>query len=157
MCYVIKLLAKLITHLKLFSILSGVVLAFLCGIAHNYFHQANNWRMFYFDLTSLSSMDWRVSHALSHHLYTNTFYDWEISGMEPFMRFLPEPHKNLVAKYTSPLLCHVTLPLFFLTQYIKNIISVCFGVKKIRLENFFIIAELLLLIVLSGGIKIGFR
>lgn len=33
--------------------------------------------------------DWRISHVLSHHLYTNSINDMEISTLEPFLMYLP--------------------------------------------------------------------
>ena len=69
--------------------------------AHNFFHQADSWRMYYWDMSCLSSRDWRVSHMLSHHLHTNTFNDLEVSGIEPFFAFLPSTQKNWLQKYLS--------------------------------------------------------
>ena len=69
--------------------------------AHNFFHQADSWRMYYWDMSCLSSRDWRVSHMLSHHLHTNTFNDLEVSGIEPFFAFLPSTQKNWMQKYLS--------------------------------------------------------
>lgn len=51
--------------------MAGATLALLLGVAHNFFHQRNTFRMYYFDLSPLSSRYWRVSHALSHHFYPN--------------------------------------------------------------------------------------
>ena len=34
---------------------------------------------FYFDLSLTSSRDWRISHGLSHHFYTNMHLDIEVS------------------------------------------------------------------------------
>ena len=45
------------------------------GTGHNFFHQRNNWRAHYFDLSLFSTRYWRVSHALSHHLFPNTLLD----------------------------------------------------------------------------------
>jgi len=60
--------------------LNSVIMMMLAGFAlgctavgaHNFFHMRDNWRMYYFDLTPLSSAEWRVSHGLSHHLFPNT-------------------------------------------------------------------------------------
>lgn len=73
------------------AMLSGVFLNGLLVIAHNYFHQKNNWRMLCFNLTMLNYREWRVSHAMSHHLYTNSYYDLEISMFEPFLQWIPRP------------------------------------------------------------------
>lgn len=73
------------------AFLSGQFLHCLFVIAHNYFHQKDNWRMFCFNLTLLNYREWRVSHAMSHHLYTNSYYDMEISMFEPFLQWIPRP------------------------------------------------------------------
>lgn len=88
------------------SLLSGLFLVWMLIIAHNYFHQKNNWRMFCFNLTMLNYRDWRVSHAMSHHLYTNTYYDLEISMFEPFLQWIPRQKsqiQTIVSKFMSPL------------------------------------------------------
>lgn len=77
------------------ALLSGLFLSWLLVIAHNYFHQKDNWRMLCFNLTLLNYREWRVSHAMSHHLYTNTFYDLEISMFEPFLQWIPRPKTQL--------------------------------------------------------------
>lgn len=93
----------------------NIFLAALCGvfvfwqfvIAHNYFHQKDNWRMFCFNLSLFDYREWRVSHAMSHHLYTNSYYDLEITMFEPFMCWLPYPKtwmKKTVMKVASPVI-----------------------------------------------------
>ena len=69
------------------SALAGLVLGMNTSAAHNFFHQADSWRMYYWDLSVLSSRDWRISHMLSHHLHTNTLKDLEVSGIEPYVAF----------------------------------------------------------------------
>jgi hypothetical protein len=56
----------------LLKTISGIVLAAQLIGAHNFFHLKDNWRKYYFDMGLLSSHEWRVTHALSHHLYPNT-------------------------------------------------------------------------------------
>ncbi|XP_065332153.1 cytochrome b5-related protein-like [Cloeon dipterum] len=77
---------------------AGVLLCMLTVASHNFFHLRENWRRYYFDLSLMSSSDWRVSHGLSHHLYPNSLYDLEISMFEPFnIRWLPV-EKSLFTK-----------------------------------------------------------
>lgn len=84
------------------SMLSGLFLLWMLVIAHNYFHQRNNWRMLCFNLTLLNYREWRVSHAMSHHLYTNSYYDLEISMFEPWLQWIPRP-KTRVQKILAPI------------------------------------------------------
>nr|CAD7453415.1 unnamed protein product [Timema tahoe] len=81
--------------------LSGLFLCFTVISAHNFFHQKDNFRMYYFDLCLMSSRDWRISHALSHHLYPNTMLDLEVSLMEPVLQWLPYESKSTLQKYGS--------------------------------------------------------
>lgn len=94
------------------SLLSGVFLLWMLVIAHNYFHQKNNWRMLCFNLTLLNYREWRVSHAMSHHLYTNSYYDLEISMFEPWLQWIPRPkttfHK-IAAPFASPIVWTVLI------------------------------------------------
>lgn len=62
----------------------------------------DSWRMYIFNLSLMSYREWRILHVLSHHLYTNSLYDLEISLYEPFLKWLPEPKcKNLLQRYGS--------------------------------------------------------
>jgi len=71
----------------LLAALTGVVLFANINCAHNFYHQRDSWRMYCWDLGLLSSHEWRVTHSLSHHVYTNSIYDYELSGFEPFFDF----------------------------------------------------------------------
>lgn len=79
--------------------ISGVFLALLGISSHNYLHQRDNWRMFCLNLTGLNYREWRVSHAISHHMYPNSRYDLEVTNFEPALRWLPkeksEMHKRI--------------------------------------------------------------
>ena len=85
------------------ALLTGVFLLWMLVIAHNYFHRTDNWRMFTFNLSLLNYREWRVSHAMSHHLYTNTYYDLEISMFEPFLQWIPRP-KTKLQRILSPII-----------------------------------------------------
>uniref|UniRef100_A0A0G4I2T4 Cytochrome b5 heme-binding domain-containing protein n=1 Tax=Chromera velia CCMP2878 TaxID=1169474 RepID=A0A0G4I2T4_9ALVE len=71
------------------AVVGGFLLSCLATIAHNFFHQGDNWRMFCFDLLGASSFDFRISHVMSHHMYTNSSLDFEITMVEPSLHTLP--------------------------------------------------------------------
>jgi len=48
--------------------------------------------MYCFNLLLLNCNSWRVSHALSHHVYPNSLHDLEMSLFEPFICWVPSPH-----------------------------------------------------------------
>ncbi|KAH8326049.1 hypothetical protein KR067_013681 [Drosophila pandora] len=69
--------------------LAGLALCWVATSTHNYFHQRDSWRMYAFNLSLMNFRSWRVSHALSHHVYSNSLHDLEMSMFEPFMCWLP--------------------------------------------------------------------
>ncbi|XP_026321814.1 cytochrome b5-related protein-like isoform X1 [Hyposmocoma kahamanoa] len=81
-----------------FILANGLVLSGLTVCAHNYFHRTDSWRMYLFNLSGMCYSDWRISHALSHHLHTNTLQDIEISMIEPFLVFTPYKDKTILAQ-----------------------------------------------------------
>lgn len=88
------------------SLIYGAVSTFLLGLelsaltvcAHNYFHRADSWRMYLFNISGLSYSDWRISHAMSHHMHTNTANDLELSLLEPYLQYLPKSIKPIWAQ-----------------------------------------------------------
>ena len=54
------------------AVVCGLLLAANVNCAHNFYHQRDSWRMYVWDLSLLSSFEWRITHALSHHGFTNT-------------------------------------------------------------------------------------
>jgi len=94
------------------TFLNAMIAAAFLGMsnnsAHNYFHLADKfaWRRFYFDLSFVGSREWRISHALSHHLYTNTYADLEVSSVEPLIEFLPVP-KGAIRTFLHHIASHV--------------------------------------------------
>ena len=51
-------------------------------------------------------MYFQISHALSHHIYTNTYADLEVSSVEPLLEFLPV-EKGPVRTFCQHFLSHV--------------------------------------------------
>lgn len=69
----------------------------------------------------MSYRDWRVSHALSHHLYPNSLLDIELSAHEPFMNWVPSPtSKNLFQRYASYIYSPPFYCLFYLLEFGKK-------------------------------------
>ncbi|KAK7086141.1 hypothetical protein SK128_017207, partial [Halocaridina rubra] len=130
-------------------ILAGFILAMTSMCAHNFFHQKDNFRMYYFDLTFLSSYDWRISHGLSHHLFTNTRYDFEISVLEPFWEFLPRPEKKLLQRYGSYFYELLLIPIVLYLEALKRIILLIRKDVPLRSENFFPLIELVVMCLLA--------
>ena len=86
--------------------LTGVTVAALHGIGHNFLHQADNGWMF-----ACIAGGWkvhlnRVSHAISHHPRPNTEWDLEILGLEPWLyNMVSSPENPAAVALYGPLLC----------------------------------------------------
>ncbi|XP_047510304.1 cytochrome b5-related protein-like [Pieris napi] len=83
------------------TVILGYVLSALTVCAHNYFHRSDSWRMYLFNFSGFSYADWRITHAMSHHLHTNTAQDIEIGLIEPFLQFMPNPDKPIWAQMAA--------------------------------------------------------
>ncbi|XP_045446994.1 cytochrome b5-related protein-like [Melitaea cinxia] len=105
-------------------IVASVTLGWVVVASHNYIHRRSNWRMYIFNLSLWSYRDFRVSHALSHHLYPNTLMDLEISGFEPMIIWTPRKDKPIYNKFIF-LFELVFLPLVFIMNFIKRVTLFC--------------------------------
>jgi hypothetical protein len=57
--------------------------------------------------------DWRISHALSHHLYTNSLLDLELTMFEPLLQWVPHRTKSLFVRYGSWLYSFILYAILF--------------------------------------------
>ncbi|XP_034830210.1 cytochrome b5-related protein-like [Maniola hyperantus] len=106
-----------------FYIVASVSLAWLVVASHNYIHRRTNWRMYYFNFSLWSYRDFRVSHALSHHLYPNTLMDLEISAFEPLIFW--NPRKNIpIYAYFAIIFELIFFPLAFIINWVKRMIPI---------------------------------
>jgi len=78
--------------------------------------------MYYFNLSMLQLREWRITHALSHHLYPNTIYDMEISFVEPLIEYFPKK-KSLILKYGSWLYVALIWLTLFPSSYLRLIVQ----------------------------------
>nr|CAH7720328.1 unnamed protein product [Callosobruchus chinensis] len=101
------------------GVLAGISLGLLCVAAHNYFHRKDNLRMYYFQFSLMQIREWRILHALSHHLHTNTIDDLEISLMEPLLQYLPTA-KQPLQRYGSVLMCPLIWVFYFHIQFVRR-------------------------------------
>ncbi|XP_037928359.1 cytochrome b5-related protein [Teleopsis dalmanni] len=117
----------------IFTGLASLSLCWLVISAHNYFHRRDNWRMYTFNLSMMNFTAWRVSHALSHHIYPNSFYDLELSMFEPFLCWIPNPYiKNLAMRYVS----WVTEPIVYLVAFpIQMITRIVYSIKNTNIMH----------------------
>lgn len=128
-------------------ILSGLCMCYTVISAHNFFHRRDNFRMFYFNLsffnykvqcstsiyhfsTTLTlfliipffNKEWRISHAMSHHLFPNSVHDMEVALFEPILCWIPSKAKTLGQRFVSWIYSPIIYPFITLDQLVKRII-----------------------------------
>lgn len=126
----------------------------LMGVGHNFFHQANNAWMYVFDLSLFQSHTWRISHAMSHHLYPNLEIDIEVSSLEPILYYLTNKPRNNALVYIS---FHLFLLFASTADCIRHYCLALIGVDKLRPENVLVWLEVAALSYFQGfgwGIKL---
>lgn len=105
------------------SSLAGLCMCYTIIAAHNFFHRRDNIRMYYFNLAFLNYKEWRLSHAMSHHLYPNSLHDMEIVLFEPILCWLPNRNvKGFVQRYLSWIYSPIIYTFICLDQLVKRTI-----------------------------------
>jgi len=157
-----------ITYLVLFCLLcaypsmslaltAAVFLGMAHVSAHNWFHQGDktSWRRFYFDLSFTSSRDWRVSHAMSHHNYTNTFLDMEVSAFEPYgFSFLPVTKTGFMRVFQH-LYAHIACIIVYPIEFVKRIYLILSEDHTLLPENLLAPLQLLLLYLFTQDLVLS--
>lgn len=131
-------------------LLSGLLSCYTTISAHNFFHRRDNFRMFYFNLAFFNYKEWRISHAMSHHLFTNSLHDLELTLFEPILCWIPSPTKNSTQRYLSWIYSPIIYSLVNLDQLVKRTV---FSIKS--KTNLFDISDLVPLIVPLAIIVFG--
>ncbi|XP_030384255.1 cytochrome b5-related protein [Scaptodrosophila lebanonensis] len=116
------------TDYLLFKGLAALSLCWLGTSAHNFFHQRDNWRMYTFNFTLMNYTTWRISHALSHHVYPNSLHDLEMSLFEPFLCWVPSRHyatklQRIISVFISPVV-------YCLLGYVQLIERIVYSLTK---------------------------
>lgn len=65
--------------------------------------------------------EWKISHVLSHHIYTNTVQDLEMSLLYPFIHWFPTDDKPLGVRlfpYFTPIIYPFIIPGQLVIRYI---------------------------------------
>ncbi|XP_018322160.1 cytochrome b5-related protein isoform X2 [Agrilus planipennis] len=133
----------------IFAVISGIFLALVSIASHNFFHQRDNIRMYYFNFTLMSFRQWRITHVLSHHLYTNTINDIEISTVEPFLQYLPG-EKNIIYKTLCWIYSPIIYSFLFIGSHIRLILYNLIWNSKFYWDDF-LPYSIPLLMYLVGG------
>ncbi|XP_033219857.1 cytochrome b5-related protein [Belonocnema kinseyi] len=118
------------------TLIAGVFLAWTSTAGHNYLHARDNFRMYYMDLSFLSTREWRITHVMSHHMYTNTIWDHEIYALEPLFQWLPTKNKSRFRGYISGLITPLVYTLASLAQGFKRYYLAFCVWKKVEFRDF---------------------
>ncbi|KAJ8733394.1 hypothetical protein PYW08_001692 [Mythimna loreyi] len=102
-------------------LVASLALSLTTIASHSYIHMKTNWRMYLFNLILISYRDFRVSHVLSHHLYTNTLMDVEISAFEPIVFW--NPRKKPFYAYFAFLIEIFFYPFIGIISFLKRHVS----------------------------------
>lgn len=114
-------LAILTTSYPMLIPVTTVLLSFLLVSGHNYLHLRDNFRMFYTNLTFMNFAEWRVTHAMSHHMFTNSLVDIELLWLAPMLCWIPRADaKGWVARYVSWLYSPLVYASFFVLEIFKR-------------------------------------
>lgn len=118
-------------ELIVWALLAGQFLAWMANFSHNFLHQADNWRMYTSNISFLMWRDVRVFHVLvskkwkkkfnffltlffkSHHMYPNTYSDFEVSIYEPYYKWIPAHKKTWYYKIFAIILTPILYTTFF--------------------------------------------
>ena len=103
--------------------------------------------MYIFDLSLLSSWEWRISHCISHHIFTNTLLDVEISALEPFLMFLPSNKKSFLQRHMVLVYSWILYLFIFFIQFVQRNIGHLTGNHPCRFESSFPLLEYILFLV----------
>lgn len=75
--------------------------------------------MYYFNLLFMSYRDWRITHVLSHHLFPNSYLDFETMIIEPILVWVPSS-KNWIQRYLSWIYSPAVYAGFYYVEFAKK-------------------------------------
>ena len=119
--FLLMLAVTIKTDSFLAATVTGTILGMTIASSHNFFHQKDNFRRYYWDLGMFSSTDWRITHALSHHLHTNMYTDIEIWTFDPFIEWLPLKDKSVYHKYLAPIVSVILFAMASIIDFLRKV------------------------------------
>eukprot|EP00127_Corallochytrium_limacisporum_P003642 Clim_evm30s151 gene=Clim_evmTU30s151 len=151
LCFWATMIAAAAKGSMALSLFAGFILVGMMGMGHNFFHQKDSIFLYTYDHSCLSSFEWRVTHACSHHLYPNTGIDFEVRVLEPFIVFFNNQPKSIVQSKIALFYFHFLFLLGGPLQLIARIVRIAMGEQRMRWENLIIAVELAIFMALSPG------
>lgn len=116
---------------------AGLLMMWLVIGGHNYIHRRDNYRMYYFNIGFFSFREWRVSHALSHHLFPNSRVDMEMSFFDPVLSWWPSAEaKNVWNRYAAWAYEWLIYTLMFVHDFVaRSVFRVLLSEKIVNLPE----------------------
>jgi hypothetical protein len=118
---VIAVSTKSVAASIFWTLLAAQSMAWSANFAHNFIHQKDNWRMYTSNFSFFAWRDFRVFHAMSHHMFPNTYSDMEVLSYESHLNWIPYSNKTLIrALYSyiaSPFIWTLMFPFTMVTRY----------------------------------------
>ncbi|PSN47115.1 Cytochrome b5-related protein [Blattella germanica] len=139
------------TYSYIVGFLAGFLMTFTVMGAHNFLHLRDNFRMYYLDISFMSSRDWRVTHALSHHMYPNTQLDIELCFNEKIFQWMPLKHKSWALRYGSWFYSPIIYALLFFLSFNARVASIISGSRPMRYDIVIPFIPLMLMYYFSGA------
>jgi fatty acid desaturase len=79
--------------------ISGILLSICGGFGHIYNHYNKyKWGELLFDLTGLSSVEWKIEHNIIHHVNVNNELDPYVTNFIPLFRF-NQPYQQIITPF----------------------------------------------------------
>ena len=98
-----------------------------------------------------------MSHALSHHLHTNTYQDMEVSAFEPYgLAFLPV-EKNSFMKIIQHGYAHLACILIYPIEFVKRVYLILFEDHKLLPENLLAPLQLVFLWLMTQDLALSVK
>ncbi|XP_031331640.1 cytochrome b5-related protein-like isoform X2 [Photinus pyralis] len=117
------------------GISAGICMAFTLVAGHNYYHKADNFRLYPNYVFMLNSRDFRIVHVLSHHAFPNSVSDLQAHMLEPLVLLYPGK-KSFVTKYLSYIYVPLMVwPMFFLGPHVIKLYQWIFSGKSQHIRD----------------------
>ncbi|CAD8104071.1 unnamed protein product [Paramecium primaurelia] len=153
--FIITFLLTCTLQSYLWAIICGYTLYVCFGLGHNFLHQGSfEPRRYLADLSFFSHFHWAITHCISHHHFTNSNIDLEVTSFEPYYKTQKSklPNNKYFRYYMD-----VFFALVSTIQFLSTIQQLLRGEERIRKEYFIPIVEYLILYYFCGDALEGFK
>lgn len=133
----------------MWAIACGYTLYVCFGLGHNFLHKGpREPRRYIADLLFFSHYHWYISHCISHHHFTNSNIDYEMTAFEPYYITTKSrlPNNRFLWYYINIFFGFVSL-----LEFISKLVLLIRGEEKLRKEYFIPLIEYSILYISCGN------